>query len=183
MINKQKKVIRQQIKEAKKKLSQQEKKARSTAIFQKVEQMEAFQKARKVMAYWSLPDEVATHDFVKRWAKDKSMILPVVKGDVLELRSFTGMQDMKPEPVFGIYEPTGPIEPDPSSIDLIIVPGVAFDPYLNRLGRGKAYYDKLLKSTHALKVGVCFDVQLIAEVPTDAYDIPMDRVITETVEK
>jgi len=183
MIDNQKKIIRQQIKEAKKRLSQEEKEARSMAIFQKVEQLQAFQKAKKIMAYWSLPDEVVTHPFVQHWAKEKAMILPVVKGEVLELRSFTGMQDMKKEAVYGIYEPTGPIESDPGSIELIIVPGVAFDSNHNRLGRGKAYYDKLLKTTRALNVGVCFDVQLIEKVPTDANDIPMDLVITETVEK
>lgn len=183
MVNKAKNKIRQLIKEAKRQVSLQEKQNRSTPILKKVEQLDAFQKAQKVMVYWSLPDEVHTHNFVQKWAKEKEIILPVVKGEVLELRKFTSMQDMQQEAVFGIYEPTGPIENAPNSIDLIVVPGVAFDKSRNRLGRGKAYYDKLLQNTKAFKVGVCFDFQLVPEVPVDEFDISMDLVVAETVEK
>lgn len=63
---------------------------------------------------------------------------------------------------------------------MIIVPGVAFDNNNNRLGRGKAYYDKLLKESKSYKVGVCFDFQLIEEVPVDEYDIKMDLIISES---
>ncbi len=63
-------------------------------------------------------------------------------------------------------------------IDLIIVPGIAFDKSLNRLGRGKAYYDKLLKDSKAIKIGVCFDFQLLESVPVDKYDVKMDLIIT-----
>ncbi len=183
MIDDAKKRMRKQMKEAKKQVSLQDKQTRSTPILQKIEQLDAFQKAQKVMVYWSLPDEVATHEFVKKWAKEKEVILPVVKGEVLELRKFTSMQDMRKEPVFGIYEPTGPIEKAPESIDLIVVPGVAFDSQRNRLGRGKAYYDKLLQNSQAFKVGICFDFQLVPKVPVDRFDIPMDLVVAETVEK
>lgn len=62
-------------------------------------------------------------------------------------------------------------------IDVILVPGVAFDAYGNRLGRGKGYYDKILKQTNAYKIGVCFDFQFIENVPTEVHDVKMDKVV------
>lgn len=63
--------------------------------------------------------------------------------------------------------------------DLYIVPGLAFDRQGNRLGRGKGYYDRLLSGVTAPKIGLAFDVQLVAEVPHTLYDVPMDLVVTE----
>ena len=65
------------------------------------------------------------------------------------------------------------------SIELVVVPGMAFDKQGHRLGRGKGYYDRLLpKLTNAYKLGVCFPYQYIEEVPTDEHDIRMDEVLT-----
>jgi 5-formyltetrahydrofolate cyclo-ligase len=80
---------------------------------------------------------------------------------------------------FGIPEPSGELFKDYNEIDLILVPGVAFDIENNRMGRGKAYYDKLLSSLKAFKLGVCFDFQLLQSVPTDEHDIKMDRILSE----
>ena len=64
---------------------------------------------------------------------------------------------------------------------MIIVPGVAFDRKGNRLGRGRGFYDRLLKTTpNAIKVGVAFDFQMVEQVPTEPLDVPMNKVISET---
>ena len=63
--------------------------------------------------------------------------------------------------------------------DLYIVPGLAFDRKGNRLGRGRGYYDRLLSGVAAPKIGLAFDIQVVAEVPCSSYDVPMDMVITE----
>ena len=80
---------------------------------------------------------------------------------------------------FEIYEPVDLFTDSLNSIDFIIVPGVAFDNQKNRLGRGKAYYDKLLKNTKAFKAGVCFGFQLLDSVPVNSFDEKMDLVITD----
>ena len=64
-------------------------------------------------------------------------------------------------------------------IDLIVVPGVAFDRERNRLGRGKGYYDRLLSQLKASAIGICFDFQLKGQIPTEPFDRKMDLVITE----
>jgi 5-formyltetrahydrofolate cyclo-ligase len=124
-----------------------------------------------------MSDEVFTHDFVLDQASNKTIILPVVKDDELELKVFSGLENMVVGKAFGIEEPVGESFKRLDEIDLIIVPGVAFDKMNNRLGRGKAYYDKLLKQTKAYKVGVCFDFQHIDHVPVDQFDVRMDLVI------
>ena len=155
-----------------------EKKEMSRSVWEQVERDAGFRQARTVLLYWSMDDEVFTHDFVCKWADRKRVLLPCVKGDVLELRAFRGLDSLRPGEGFGIPEPVGELFADYGTIDLIIVPGVAFDARGNRLGRGRGYYDKILKETgSARKIGVCFDFQFIDDVPVDALDVRMDTVI------
>lgn len=64
------------------------------------------------------------------------------------------------------------------SFDLILVPGIAFGQNGERLGRGKGFYDRFLESSKALKIGICFEEQIIENVPTEKWDINMDYIIT-----
>ena len=65
-----------------------------------------------------------------------------------------------------------------ASIDLAIIPRVAFDVHGNRLGRGKGYYDRLLpRLPHTYKIGICFPFQLLEKVPTETQDVRMDEVL------
>ena len=147
---------------------------------QRVEELERFQQAGTVLLYWSMEDEVQTHDFVNRWYEKKRLLLPCVDGDDLRLRQYTGPECLKAGEQFGIGEPTGPEFTELEQVELIIVPGVAFDRKGNRMGRGRGFYDRLLKSTpKAFKVGVGFDFQLLDTIPTEPFDVPMDVVISD----
>lgn len=138
----------------------------------------AFRAAHTVLLYHSLPDEVDTHDFIREWSDKKQILLPVVVGDDLELRIYTGPEDLNTGS-YGIEEPTGELFTDYTSIDFIAVPGVAFDRNGNRLGRGKGYYDRLLpRIPSAYKAGICFPFQIVEEVPAEPFDIRMDEIIT-----
>ena len=81
---------------------------------------------------------------------------------------------------FHIEEPQGDDTVDPDSIELMVIPAVAYDRNGNRLGRGKGFYDRLLASTKARKVGIAYDFQLVDEIPAEPHDVPVDIVITET---
>ena len=173
--------LRKQIRAAKKAVPYYEKCLRSTAIMQQVETLPLFQQADTILLYWSMDDEVQTHDFINRWYTSKRILLPCVDGDDLRLRQYTGPECLIQGEQFGIGEPTGPEFTQTDLIQLIIVPGVAFDRQNNRMGRGRGFYDRLLKSTpNAFKVGVAFDFQIVDQVPVEPFDVPMDTVIAET---
>ena len=102
-------------------------------------------------------------------------VVPVKKP--LQIRSLKYENDLKKGP-FGILEPQGEVLNELSLIDIAIVPGLAFSADGKRLGRGKGYYDRLLKRIpQCYKIGICFSFQLINHIPTTQYDVMMNEVI------
>jgi 5-formyltetrahydrofolate cyclo-ligase len=82
---------------------------------------------------------------------------------------------------FGIREPRSRCLPLPSPrLDLILVPGVAFDLHGRRLGRGKGYYDQLLRRLGGTRCGVAFDQQIVTKVPVEPHDVRVNCVLTPT---
>lgn len=182
-ITAEKKELRQLIKHLKHEHSHELRLQRSENIMAKVEQLPQFKKASTIMAYWSFDGEVYTQDALVKWAANKRIILPSVDGDTMNLKVFTSVDHLVPGDMFAIPEPAGELFFDYNAIDFIIVPGVAFDTNNNRMGRGKAYYDRFLSAmTAAFKVGVCFSFQLFDRVPVDEYDRPVDMVVTNDID-
>ncbi len=135
--------------------------------------------AKTIMMYYSLPDEVDTHEAIRQLVKQgKTVLLPVVTSeDSMILRRYEQATDLRTG-AFGIMEPVGQHFNDYDQIELAVVPGVAFDAEGHRLGRGRGYYDRFLpRLPHAYKLGLCFDFQKVEHVPTDANDIRMDEVL------
>lgn len=171
--------IRQFIRNEKKLRSAEQLREQSEKIMSLLEMHKRFQKAHVVLMYYALPDEPATQLRLDKWSETKDILLPVVVGDNLILRRYTGAESLK-EGAFHILEPRGELFEDYEAIDLIIVPGMAFDIHCNRLGRGKGYYDKLLcrpSLQNVYKIGVCFDFQKLEQIPVTSLDIPMDEVL------
>lgn len=82
---------------------------------------------------------------------------------------------------FGIVEPVATCAEFPANrLDLVLVPGVAFDPTGHRLGRGQGHYDRLLANVVGIKCGVAFDEQLVQRIPAEAHDIRMNCLVTPT---
>lgn len=139
--------------------------------------------ADTLLLYSALPDEVPTQSLIDELvAQGKTVLLPRVVNDTeMELRQYTGMQDLQAG-AFGILEPTGKLFTDYEKIDVVVVPGMAFDKEGHRLGRGKGYYDRFLaKIRNTYKIGLCFPWQLVDNVPTDEHDILMDEIMTMNV--
>jgi 5-formyltetrahydrofolate cyclo-ligase len=169
-------LVRKLIKERKQQLSKDEQICLSEIIVQHIEQCEAFRTAHSVLCYWPLADEVQIEPLIDKYWQTKQFYLPVVRGDEIEVRLFRGRDHMQTG-LFGILEPVG--EAYAGEVDLVIVPGVAFDVQGHRLGRGRGYYDRFLPSTRARKIGVAFRLQMVDAVPADEWDVVMDEVITE----
>lgn len=142
--------------------------------------------AHAVAIYSSLPDEVNTSDAIaKLMTMGKEVFLPVVISETeMILRHYTGQGNMH-KGSYGIMEPddisankTENTHAEPSvNLDVIIVPGVAFDSAGHRLGRGKGYYDRFLSSLTCHKIGLCYDYQFFDEIPSEPFDVAMDEVI------
>ncbi|MDA3890397.1 MAG: 5-formyltetrahydrofolate cyclo-ligase [Salinivirgaceae bacterium] len=176
-IQQQKKELRKIVRDFKALQTIEDKMAQSEAIFKKVEQLTEFTNAKVVMLYWSMYDEVSTHAFIDKWGQTKTILLPMVDGNRLRIKQYVGSQSMQKGELFDIPEPTGTDYTNTSAIDLIIVPGVAFDKNNNRIGRGRGYYDKLLENSKAIKLGVCFDYQFFDDIPIEKHDLPMNKII------
>ena len=132
-----------------------------------------------VMAYWPLSDEVDIRPLTDQLvAEGHAVVLPkVVDDERMELRCYSSPADLV-EGAFHIMEPVGEAFTDYERIDVVLVPGVAFDAAGRRLGRGRGYYDRFLAACPQLyKIGVCFPFQRVAEVPGEAHDVVMDEVI------
>lgn len=167
--------LRKKIRAMKSMLLDYEKDIAASEAFAMLEQTAAFMMAEKILMYHSLPDELSTHSFLNKWKGKKHFFLPRVNGVNLEILPF---EESRLElGAFHIEEPTGSDTIDPDEIELIVVPAMAYDRQGHRLGRGKGFYDRLLASTKATKVGIAYEFQLVDEIPTEPHDVNMDIVI------
>lgn len=174
-----KKELRTLIRQRKRQLTESQRQELSFAINNLLLQHPRIARAQVVMLYSALPDEVDTQMLIERLhAMGKTVILPAVTGDgIMETRIYEGAKSLSVG-AYGISEPIGSAYTDFSKIDVAIVPGMAFDRKGHRLGRGKGYYDRFLSDKpYIYTIGICFGFQMINEVPSDKFDIPMNEVI------
>ena len=171
--------LRKLIRERKKQHSTEELKSFSREIASALlERIESMKQCHVILLYHSLPDEVCTHDIITSLvASGRKVLLPTVVGDTLQLHEYVNDQLMDVSPTFGIQESQGPVFTDYSKIDLAVIPGMAFTPEGDRLGRGKGYYDRLIPLLSCPLVGLAFPFQMVDSIPTEPHDKRVDEVI------
>lgn len=181
----QKQAIRQAAHEARR--AQPDKDAVSAAITDRVRQLEAYRAANCVMWYIDVRAEVRTrHALPEEIAGPRRVVIPYCVDGELELFPLESVEELE-QGMYGILEPRPELRDRPdkqvsvADLDLILVPGVAFDRRGGRLGHGKGYYDKLLENAkpETPLVALAFECQLFPEVPMQEHDIYMDHVVTE----
>ena len=182
-----KETVRKKMKERLNRQTKLERRTKSKAIQKKLFSRKEFLTSKCMMLYVSKGTaEVETGSIIKKaLSVGKKVVLPVTLVREKDLRAvcFTGFKQSMKKSLYGIYEPK---ESKPGKsfnakkIDLIIVPGVAFDKANNRLGRGKGYYDSFLKRIpkDTPKIGLGFRFQVLNKIPITARDIPLTTVIT-----
>ncbi len=154
---------------------------KSARLCEAITNSAAWQAARAVAIFAPQPREP---DVEMLWSRGagKSFAYPRVEEDRLDLYRVDSLYDLLPG-AFGVREPSADsahaVSPD--TLDLILVPGVAFTMDGARLGRGGGFYDRLLASlpAHTCKIGVCFDAQLLHELPAEPHDQRVDFIATE----
>jgi len=170
-------IVRSRIRAHKSLLSDAERVSAARSVFDLLEKTAAFMMSDRILMYHSLPDELSTHEFLERWHDRKHFFLPRVNGVELDILPY--QQSSLALGAFHIEEPTGDDIWDIDTMELIIVPGVAYDRNGNRVGRGKGYYDRLLSRSKALKIGVAYDFQMVDSIDAEAHDVRVDMVITD----
>jgi 5-formyltetrahydrofolate cyclo-ligase len=159
----------------------------SRKIFERIAALPQYANAGTLMLYVDTDNEVRTRWFFTTiWDQRKQIVVPYCDGDQLALFRLERLDELSPG-AMRILEPKRELRglanrrAVPADLDLIIVPGVAFDRLGGRIGHGKGYYDRLLTQVRpdAVTVGICFECQLFPEAPRSAHDVPMDLVVTE----
>ncbi len=184
-ISEQKNKIRSSILEKLSLLSKEVVSSAASSICDRVGQLSTFQKAQSLALYFPYQTEVSVLG-IDQLAREmgKRVAYPKVKEQSEDLMDFywvDSLQELKK----GSWNLC---EPDPNSslpatfdvIDLMIIPGLAFDVRGQRLGRGKAFYDKALKNYQGIRLGVAYDFQIFEQLPHEAWDEPVHGVVTET---
>lgn len=152
----------------------------SADIKQKLQSIKCVQEAHCIMAYCSHKGEVSLHEFMHECLDDgKRIALPCIVSNGVMIATEYAKNSALHLNKYGIFEPTEISEINPDEIDVIIVPAVAFDESLNRIGYGGGYYDRFLRSIDAIKIGVGFDFQIVKRLPISAHDMPLNLVVSE----
>ena len=154
----------------------------SADIFKQFLSIEKIQTSSKFMLYVDFRNEVATRDIISKLLDlGKEVYLPVTLKEEKKLipKRIFSLDDLV-SGAYGILEPhlDAPTI-NPSLLDVVVVPGSVFDNNGYRTGYGGGYYDRFLENTDAIRVGVCFDFQLVEDVFSENHDKRMDFIITE----
>jgi len=175
-----KSLLREKLKDIRERLDENDVKEKSLEITKKLLELPEYKDAKSVMFYMSVNKEVITDAMVRHALQSKKVMIPVsdLDNQLITPAHIKSMEELKPG-AYGILEP---IDVNPASveeIDLIILPGLAFDGEGNRLGYGLGFYDKFLQNFKGKKTALAYEAQIVDKVRTTDQDIAVDKIITE----
>jgi len=159
---------------------EEERDRKSRSIKQKLFKTRIFKKAKKIMFYIPIDGEVNTQEMIKEAQKlGKIVVVPVCKKNRIIRPAILQKKAKLKTGLYGIPEPTRKRFIHPKDLDLVVVPGLAFDRKGRRLGRGKGYYDAFLKklSAKTTSIGLAFKFQILPYLPTTLRDVNVKQVI------
>ena len=156
----------------------------SEKLCAKLKEEPFFRNAASILFFAPLPEEPDLWPLLNEMlAGNKMVALPCFDADnqLYQPRRITDIHVEILSGKFGIREPAPTCIAVPlDDLDMVLVPGVAFDLNGHRLGRGKGYYDRLLQNFGGKKMGIAFDEQLVEAVPAESNDVRMDWILTPT---
>ena len=172
--------IRKQVLDARFALQPDERRTKSAEIEARLFALPEYRSASLVLFYASFQSEVETHRMIRRaLSEGKRVALPRVMGKELELIEIACFDSEVVPGAWGIPEPERGKPARLNDIELIVMPGAAFDEQGNRIGYGAGFYDKLLPYYTGRTVALAFELQIVPSAPSDKHDIPVHKVITE----
>lgn len=134
-----------------------------------------------IALYASFRNEVDTYGIMETlfWDETKTLVLPRVEGNVMHFYAIKSFSDLQMN-AMGILEPIGDTVIDPNTIDVVLVPLLAFNQKGYRLGYGGGYYDRYLQHQTFLKIGLAYDFQYNEEFEVFEHDVACDAIITNS---
>ncbi len=170
--------IRRFIIDSRKALSREEYVRLSSQIRNRLNLIDKVKSGRCFLFYYPLKGEPDILPLVQSFLMDgKCVAFPVIEGEEIRAVRVNSLSNFK-KGAFGVYEPSCGEYIDEDSIDVVFVPGLAFDKEGFRIGFGKGFYDRFLRKVTAFKIGIAFDFQIFDRIPRDEWDVPVDIVVT-----
>ena len=175
--------IRKQILEKRSSLSHEEVDKKSELI---IENLTPYLKnAQNIMIFTDMKNEVRITKLIELYPEKNFFISKIVNSKNREMKINKYNENELVLHKFGYYESSSDDFYDEKILDIVVVPALAFDSSKNRIGFGGGYYDTFLnkvrgKNKNTLFIGVCYDFQMIEEVPIEGHDITLDLVINES---
>ena len=156
---------------------------KSLRIHHRLIRMPAYQIARRVACYVSVKNEVDTKTPIRAALREgKRVAVPIARANgAMDFQAIAGLNELRTAH-YGLREPVPNPELilPPQALDVILIPGIAFDRRGHRIGSGKGYYDRFLTRTKAVRIGLAYDFQVIDRVPAEPHDVKMDWIVTES---
>jgi 5-formyltetrahydrofolate cyclo-ligase len=159
---------------------EQERAAMGEAIGDRFAELAEVAPGASILVFWSFGSEVPTGPLIDRLVRrGVDVALPRIVDRNLEAVRFRP-GDPTRRTGFGAEEPTGGVTIAPRALDVIAVPGVAFDRRGRRVGYGGGFYDRLLPATEAIPIAIAFSVQVVdGDLPAGGSDVPVAAIVTE----
>ena len=173
--------IRKTNKERRAQMSREEVTEKSLAAARLFLNSQIYKKARQIMLYMPLGNETDTGTIIDAAFIDgKTVVFPVADEKSGEITPHIASWDTAfIKGTFSVKEPVNAKKADMSKMDVVLVPGIAFDKTGARIGFGKGCYDRLLQNSAAVKVGYCYDFQIFEGITPEKHDVRMDFLVTE----
>ncbi len=153
--------------------------AHSAAVWERLSVLPALAGADCVMVYVSTGQEIETHGLIRQLlAMGRRVCVPAFVGEYVPAEIHDFDADLA-RGKFGILEPKSPATVSEQP-EVWLVPGLAFDVKGNRLGRGRGFFDALLRRASGVKIALAHDFQLLNEIPAEAHDVRVDFIVTES---
>lgn len=186
MLSRTKSELRREYTQMREAMDQSEVERLSEKIIDTILKLPVFKRAETVMVYLNFKNEVDSLRMIEESYKaGKKVVIPYCEKETMEIIP-SELNDIETEIVKGkngyLQTKKDCVKPVPlEDIDLIVVPGIAFDKRCYRLGFGAGYYDRFLRKLNFEKptIGLCYDFQIIHSIPIEGHDVPLDFVITE----
>ncbi|OEF96968.1 5-formyltetrahydrofolate cyclo-ligase [Desulfuribacillus alkaliarsenatis] len=167
-----------------KKIKKDLREKKSQQIFKNLVNLDEVNAAKRIMVYVDFQEEVQTRQFIEYlWSKNIDVVIPVCKPKNRQLNPslLYSFDELEPG-TFGVLEPKKEAirYVDLDTIDIIIVPGLAFDRHGGRIGYGAGYYDRFFERTpNAQVIGIAYDEQLVMKIPMEDHDKRIPLIITD----